>query len=127
MTSRPVGPVTIIVDGRRARSSTSAATLGSPYVVALQTSITESWLPVEVRSVYVGARDSTTHVTHLTQMRGQDPEIETLVVDSGVMPVPYARPRLLLDHLQRLHDLLVGLGHDAAIAHGDDAALAVAS
>jgi hypothetical protein len=127
MRPTPIEPITVIIDGCRVRCSTSVASLGSPYVVAFQTSIAEPWLPVELRSVYVGSADGPTHVTSLTHVPDHNATIETVVVDAGVMPVPYARERLLLDHLQRLQDVIADLGYTGAIECDNAAAVGMPS
>jgi hypothetical protein len=121
-----IEPVQIAVDDRVVDSATSAGPSGSRYVFVVQTSIADAALPVSVHSAYVGAEGTDTLVTHLVQVPGREPRLGMVGLGEDAMPVPHARERLLLDHLQRVQDVLADLGHAARIELGDEALSTVA-
>jgi hypothetical protein len=87
----PIGPISVTINGRPARAATSATVVRSPYVVALQTSISDARLRFQLHSIYIGVADGDTQATHLMHAPAQGVRIETVVAAAGVMPVPRHR------------------------------------
>jgi hypothetical protein len=115
-------PVSILIDGRRARSLTRATSIG-PYVLVLDTVLPDQAL--ELHSIYVGHKHTTTQATHLRLARGDLRETVAIEHEHDSIPVMYARRRALYDHLQNLQDLLEEAGIEATIPIDEKAIVAV--
>jgi hypothetical protein len=115
-------PVPILIDARQVRSLTRVTSIG-PCVLVLDTVLPDRGL--ELHSVYVGHKHTTTQATHLRLARGGIRETTTIEHEHDAIPVMYARRRCLYDHLQQLQDLLEEAGIDGKIPVDEKAILAV--
>ncbi len=107
------------------RSETLLAEAGA-YALTLSTNLGD--LGIELHSSYVGhMRAATTHVAELVLGLGETgAETSARELRGLVVPVVYARRRCLIDHLERLQEVLADGGFGAArIDVGDEALLAV--
>ena len=115
-------PVRIMVNGRDVDCETRASSVGA-YVLVLDTVLPDQ--AIDLHSVYVGHKRTTTQATHLKLARGGIRETMTMEHEHDSIPVMYARRRCLYDHLQHLQDLLEEAGIDARIPVDEKAVVAV--
>jgi hypothetical protein len=118
MDERRLLSVDLVLDNRATASETRYAEVGA-YVLVLSSCVPD--LGLELHSTYVGHPGVETRVTHLT-LGGGGPRRaanEAVARPDGELPVVFARRRCLFDHLQRLQDLLAGIGHQAGIEIDD--------
>ncbi len=124
---RPLEPrprIALDVEGEL-RSETLLAEAGA-YALTLSTNLRD--LGVELHSSYVGhMRAQATHVAELVLGLGETgAETSARELRGLVVPVVYARRRCLIDHLERLQEVLADGGFGAArIDVGDDTLRAV--
>ncbi len=124
---RPLEPrPRIALDAECALQSETLPAEAGAYALTLSTNLRD--LAVELHSSYVGhMRAETTHVAELVLGIG-DPGAETSARKlRGVeVPLDHARRRCLIDHLERLQEILEEGGFGAArIDVGDETLLAV--
>ena len=124
---RPLEPrprIALDVEGEL-RSETLLAEAGA-YALTFSTNLRD--LGVELHSSYVGhMRAAATQVAELVLGLGETgAETSARELPGAVVPVVYARRRCLIDHLERLQEVLADGGFGPArIDFGDEALLAV--
>lgn len=104
-------PLKIAIDGEPERSETIAYSAGA-YVLALATTLADR--AVSLHSTYTGDPATGTLSSHLLLAHGAY-RATACEHDHVALPLTHQRRRLLYDHLQRLQDLLDGLGLAATI------------
>lgn len=104
------------------RSETLLAEAGA-YALTLSTNLSD--LAVELHSSYVGhTRSATTHVAELVLGVGEaGAETSARELRGAEVPVVRARRRCLIDHLERLQEVLAASGFGAARIDVDDETL----
>ena len=118
MVRRPIA-CRIRVDGMPARSETVLTEAG-PNALVLSTTLRDRGIWLD--STYLGHGGTDTQITHLLVAPGRQGETESRSVPHDEVPVIHVRRLCLYDHLQRLQDFLVELGHVAQV-HGLDRAI----
>jgi hypothetical protein len=121
----PISPSPrVVLNGQEIESHTLVVNAGA-YALTLSTTLLE--LDIGLHSSYVGHNRATmTQVSELVLAPDREPEPASREVRAVEVPVVVARRRCLLDHLERLQEVLDELGHGLAEIHlADDAYLAV--
>lgn len=118
-------PVPLLVDGVDVQAETLLTDAG--YTLVIQTAIPHPIAPIDVHSVYVGLGPTApTRIVHAVIVPGAS-TTEQRTTSGQAMPVLAARRRCLQDHLQRVYDALIALGHQPSVdAAALDAAMAAA-
>ena len=109
------------VDGALERSETTFTRAGA-YALTIATVLPGPDLPIELVSSYIGHPGIATRSLHLAL--GPDRhEAKTTVIthERGAADVVFVPRACVYDHAQRLHDLLLSLGHEATIDLSDAA------
>ncbi len=118
-------PLAVRIDGKlRASYTTFLRTCA--YGAVLDTKVVGCGLRVHLNSHYLGDPDRTARSTHFSDAPAAVPVHtgwRTIEHAPGELDVRWAPRECLYDHLQRLLELLEGLGHAGRVDVGDDAML----